>query len=397
MKNKLSVSFIARKALQKKNGYIPIYCKVRYNKISIQFNTKMDLLYSEWDSANTRAIGLNKNHINIELETIRVNIIEKYNELIKTNVIITCKVIVEYYKNDSMIMNTIINVFEEHNKHMKSLIDKQYSYGTYKNYINTLKRLKEFIKKTYKEDDMSISKINYDFLYKFSQYILIESQCTNNGMMKHMQRLKKVTNLCIKNQYITYDPFNGFHINLKPSNRMYLTMDELHTITDLELNESLMKVRDVFLCACYTGLSYADIKKLNKTHIKKGDDNFMWIYINRDKTNIPCNIPLLPKAESLINKYMELCNSDVIFPVISNQKTNKYLKQIASICGIDKNITFHSARHTFATTITLCNGMPIETVSKMLGHNNIKTTQIYARVIDSKVSSDMQVLRQKFM
>jgi site-specific recombinase XerD len=158
-----------------------------------------------------------------------------------------------------------------------------------------------------------------------------------------------------------------------------------------------MKVRDVFLCACYTGLSYVDIKKLNKTHIKKGDDNFMWIYINRDKTNIPCNIPLLPKAESLINKYIELCNSDVIFPVISNQKTNKYLKQIASICGIDKNITFHSARHTFATTITLCNGMPIETVSKMLGHNSLKTTQIYARVIDSKVSSDMQVLRQKFM
>ena len=113
MKNKLFVSFIARKALKKKNGYVPIYCKVRYNKKSIQFNTKMDLLYSEWDSANTRAIGLNKNHINIELETIRVNIIEKYNELMKTNVIITCKVIVEYYKNDSMIMNTIINVFED--------------------------------------------------------------------------------------------------------------------------------------------------------------------------------------------------------------------------------------------------------------------------------------------
>ena len=178
---------------------------------------------------------------------------------------------------------------------------------------------------------------------------------------------------------------------------MYLTMDELHTITDVELNESLMKVRDVFLCACYTGLSYTDIKKLNKTHIKKGDDNFMWIYINRNKTNTPSNIPLLPKAESLINKYMELCNSDVIFPVISNQKINKYLKQIATICDIHKNITFHSARHTFATTITLSNGMPIETVSKMLGHNSLKTTQIYARVIESKVSADMQLLRQKFM
>jgi len=397
MKNKLSVSFIARKALKKKNGYVPIYCKVRYNRQSIQLNTTIDLLYSDWDSANTRAIGLNKKQINIALETIRVNIIDKYNELMKTNVIITCKVIVDYYKNDSMIMNTIVNVFEEHNNYMKSLIDKQYSYGTYKNYITTIKRLQEFIKKIYNDNDMSLSKINYDFIYKFSQYILIETQCNHNGMMKHMQRLKKVTNFCIKNQYITHDPFNGFHINFKHSNRMYLTMDELHTITDVELNESLMKVRDVFLCACYTGLSYTDIKKLNKTHIKKGDDNFMWIYINRNKTNTPSNIPLLPKAESLINKYMELCNSDVIFPVISNQKINKYLKQIATICDIHKNITFHSARHTFATTITLSNGMPIETVSKMLGHNSLKTTQIYARVIESKVSADMQVLRQKFM
>jgi len=397
MKNKLSVSFIARKALKKKNGYVPIYCKVRYNRQSIQLNTTIDLLYSDWDSSNTRAIGLNKKQINIALETIRVNIIDKYNELMKTNVIITCKVIVDYYKNDSMIMNTIVNVFEEHNNYMKSLIDKQYSYGTYKNYITTIKRLQEFIKKIYNDNDMSLSKINYDFIYKFSQYILIETQCNHNGMMKHMQRLKKVTNFCIKNQYITHDPFNGFHINFKHSNRMYLTMDELHTITDVELNESLMKVRDVFLCACYTGLSYTDIKKLNKTHIKKGDDNFMWIYINRNKTNTPSNIPLLPKAESLINKYMELCNSDVIFPVISNQKINKYLKQIATICDIHKNITFHSARHTFATTITLSNGMPIETVSKMLGHNSLKTTQIYARVIESKVSADMQVLRQKFM
>ena len=397
MKNKLLVTFFARKALEKSNGTVPIYCKVRYNKKCIQFNTKMDLLYNEWDSVNTRAIGLNKNYINIELEKIRVNIIEKYYELMKTNVIITSQLIVDYYKNNSMIMNTIINVFEEHNKYMEALIGKQYSYGTYKNYITTVKRLKEFVKKIYKEDDMMLSRLNFDFLYKFSQYILIEFKCNHNGMMKHMQRLKKVTNFCIKNQYITYDPFNGFNITFKPSNRIYLTMDELYKITDVELNESLTKVRDIFICACYTGLSYTDIKKLNKKHIKKGDDNFIWIYINRDKTNIPSNVPLLPKAESIINKYIELYNSDVIFPVISNQKMNKYLKQIASICGIDKNITFHSARHTFATTITLSNGMPIETVSKMLGHNNIKTTQIYARVIDSKVSSDMQVLRQKFM
>ena len=225
----------------------------------------------------------------------------------------------------------------------------------------------------------------------------MQTKCNNNGMMKHMQRFKKVINFSLKNKYILHNPFNGFRIHFERTNRVYLLQDELQRLHEVKLNNSLCKMRNVFLFACYTGLSYTDISKLSKKNLKKGNDDLMWIYIKRNKTNIPSNIPLLPPAVLLIKLYKKLYNGKTLFPIISNQKINKGLKRISALCGFNKKLTFHSARHTFATTVTLTNGVPIETVSKMLGHNNIKTTQIYARVIDSKVSQDMIILRQKFI
>ena len=225
----------------------------------------------------------------------------------------------------------------------------------------------------------------------------MQTKCNNNGMMKHMQRFKKVINFSLKNKYILHNPFNGFRIHFERTNRVYLLQDELQRLHEVKLNNSLCKMRDVFLFACYTGLSYTDISKLSKKNLKKGNDDLMWIYIKRNKTNIPSNIPLLPPAVLLIKVYKKLYNGKTLFPIISNQKINKGLKRISALCGFNKKLTFHSARHTFATTVTLTNGVPIETVSKMLGHNNIKTTQIYARVIDAKVSQDMLILRQKFI
>ena len=225
----------------------------------------------------------------------------------------------------------------------------------------------------------------------------MQTKCNNNGMMKHMQRFKKVINFSLKNKYILHNPFNGFRIHFERTNRVYLLQDELQRLHEVKLNNSLCKMRDVFLFACYTGLSYTDISKLSKKNLKKGNDDLMWIYIKRNKTNIPSNIPLLPPAVLLIKAFKKLYNGKTLFPIISNQKINKGLKRISALCGFNKKLTFHSARHTFATTVTLTNGVPIETVSKMLGHNNIKTTQIYARVLDSKVSADMMILRQKFI
>jgi len=397
MKTQLFVSFLARKAMSKKTGMVPIYCRVRYGDTTAQFSTKIDVPYINWDSKRTRVKGNSKKAMNLKLETLRISIIEKYDALIKTNVIITAKTIIDYYKNDTLIMNSVINVFKQHNTNMKSLIGIEYSYGSYKNYKTTLKHLIKYINTKYNANDIFLNKINYDFIYNFSQFLLLHTECNHNGMMKHIQRFKKITNFCINNNYITNDPFAGFKISFKKSNRVYINKQELHTLKNITLNDSLSKVRDIFLFACYTGLSYIDLYNLSLKNIRKGYDNLQWIYVKRHKTNIPSNIPILPPAFSILKKYKKQKNINRIFPMISNQKMNKALKEIAHLCNFNKKLTFHSARHTFATTVTLTNGVPIETVSKMLGHNNIKTTQLYARVIDSKISSDMLILRQKFM
>ena len=397
MKTQLFVSFLARKAMSKKTGMVPIYCRVRYGDTTAQFSTKIDVPYINWDSKRTRVKGNSKKAMNLKLETLRISIIEKYDALIKTNVIITAKTIIDYYKNDTLIMNSVINVFKQHNTNMKSLIGIEYSYGSYKNYKTTIKHLIKYINTKYNANDIFLNKINYDFIYNFSQFLLLHTDCNHNGMMKHIQRFKKITNFCINNNYITNDPFAGFKISFKKSNRVYINKQELHTLKNITLNDSLSKVRDIFLFACYTGLSYIDLYNLSLKNIRKGYDNLQWVYVKRHKTNIPSNIPILPPAFSILKKYKKQKNINRIFPMISNQKMNKALKEIAHLCNFNKKLTFHSARHTFATTVTLTNGVPIETVSKMLGHNNIKTTQLYARVIDSKISSDMLLLRQKFI
>tara|TARA_B100001063_G_scaffold30871_1_gene23908 strand:+ start:1 stop:1194 length:1194 start_codon:yes stop_codon:yes gene_type:complete len=397
MKKQILVSFLARKTLKKKNGMIPVYCRIRYDNRIAQFNTKIDVFGANWDSQTTRVIGNNSKSVNIQLEKIRIDIIKKYELLYKTNIIITAKTILDLYKNNSLLMDGIMNVFKQHNKNMKSLIGIEYSKGSYKNYITTIKHLKNYIKTKFNTDDISLNKLNYDFVYNFSHYILLNTKCTHNGMMKHIQRLKKITNFCIKNNYITNDPFIGFKIKFKKSNRVYINNEELYILKNIKLNKSLNKIRDIFLFACYTGLSYIDLYNLNIKNIQIGDDNLKWIFIKRHKTDIPSNVPILPPALIILNKYKTQNNINGIFPMISNQKTNIALKEIARLCNFNKKLTFHCARHTFATTITLTNGVPIETVSKMLGHNNIKTTQIYARVIDSKISADMMKLREKFI
>ena len=397
MKKQILVSFLARKTLKKKNGMIPVYCRIRYDNRIAQFNTKIDVFGANWDSQTTRVIGNNSKSVNIQLEKIRIDIIKKYELLYKTNIIITAKTILDLYKNNSLLMDGIINVFKQHNINMKSLIGIEYSKGSYKNYITTIKHLKNYIKTKFNTEDSSLNKLNYDFVYNFSHYILLNTKCTHNGMMKHIQRLKKITNFCIKNNYITNDPFISFKIKFKKSNRVYINNEELYILKNIKLNKSLNKIRDIFLFACYTGLSYIDLYNLNIKNIQIGDDNLKWIFIKRHKTDIPSNVPILPPALIILNKYKTQNNINGIFPMISNQKTNIALKEIARLCNFNKKLTFHCARHTFATTITLTNGVPIETVSKMLGHNNIKTTQIYARVIDSKISADMMKLRQKFI
>ncbi len=215
--------------------------------------------------------------------------------------------------------------------------------------------------------------------------------------MKHIQRLRKMITLAYHIEWIERDPFVKFKPKLEKTEREFLTDLELESIESYRpAIERMAVVKDLFVFSCYTGISYADIMKLTSDNIVLGIDNTKWIMDNRNKTGTPFKIPLLLKAEKLIRKYSDHPRtqySGKLMPSLSNQRLNSYLKELADVCGIKKNITFHMARHTFATTVTLSNGVPIETVSKLLGHTKLATTQIYTRVVEKKVSKDMKKLK----
>lgn len=217
--------------------------------------------------------------------------------------------------------------------------------------------------------------------------------------MKHLERLRKMVNLAVRLEWIDKDPFQQYHLRFHKVERGFLTDDELETIEKKEFKiDRLQMVKDMFVFACYTGLSYSDLIQLTPKNIQNGIDGESWIKTKRQKTNIPVTTPILPEAVEIIERYKKDPRANItgtIFPCISNQKINSYLKEIADLCNIEKNLTFHLARHTFATTVTLTNGVPIETVSKMLGHTKISTTQIYARVLEKKIGEDMALLKDR--
>jgi site-specific recombinase XerD len=226
-----------------------------------------------------------------------------------------------------------------------------------------------------------------------------ERKCGQNATMKYISILKMVVLFCVNNDWLGKDPFARFKMSREEVIPEFLTKEEIQAISEKDIKIGRLKqVRDVFLFCCYTGLAYVDIEKLKASEASLGLDNEPWIFTKRGKTKVPSRIPLLPEAQKILAEYKDRpphINSKGLLPVLSNQKYNSYLKELADMCGISKNLTTHTARHTFATTITLSNGVPIETVSKMLGHKKIQTTQNYARVLDMKVSEDMQILKDK--
>ncbi len=224
-------------------------------------------------------------------------------------------------------------------------------------------------------------------------------KCAHNTAVKYLANFKKIVLICVKNGWLQKDPFFNYKFKKKTVARDYLSEVELKVMQEKKFSsERLEKVRDIFMFCCYTGLAYADVYKLKRSEIKIGIDGKQWIFANRKKNDEFFRTPLLPISLSLLEKYSahpECIAKDRMLPVLTNQKMNCYLKEIVDTCSINKELTFHIARHTFATTVTLNNGVPIETVSKMLGHTNLKTTQHYAKLLDGRISEDMARLEAK--
>ncbi|GAA3575221.1 hypothetical protein GCM10022395_25290 [Snuella lapsa] len=291
---------------------------------------------------------------------------------------------------------TLMELVEYHNTTMHNVLKP----GTMKNYYSTKKYLDMFLMEKRKTKDIYLKQLSYRFITDFEQYIRTykpkkaRKTCTNNGTMKHLERLMKMTNLAVKLEWLDKDPFRNYKLSYIKNERSYLTQREIDLIDNTTFKSpTYERVKDIFLFSCYTGLSYVDVKELMSTQLLIGIDGNYWLNTKREKTNETVKIPLLPKAKQIMEKYMQESKATKkLLPVLSNQKTNQYLKEIVKASGIHKHITFHSARHTFATTVTLSNGVPIETVSKLLGHTKLSTTQIYARVLQKKVGEDMDLL-----
>ncbi len=390
-------------ATRKINNQVSVYARITVNGKRANISLQRKVILSEWDSNKGRARG-NKQEsrlLNRYLDQVKNRIYEAHDELVKEKAFICAQSIKARFLGEDNEEYSLLTLVDYHNTQMSESL----SYGTLKNYFTTQKYVKLFLIKK-KIQDISLSQLTFRFLVDFEKFLRSyvpedhQKQMENNTVMKHIQRLRKMVTLAYKMEWIDKDPF----IKFKPiyiKNERELSENELQTIIEKEFEiERLELVKDLFVFSCYTGLSYIDVMNLNEDNITFGIDGGKWIITSRQKTHNKVKIPLLPIAEELIQKYkghIKTKKTKTLFPIISNQKLNSYLKEIADLCKIKKNLTFHIARHTFATTITLSNGVPIETVSKLLGHTKIATTQIYARVIERKVSDDMALLKDKLV
>ncbi|MEO6851895.1 MAG: site-specific integrase, partial [Mucilaginibacter sp.] len=313
---------------------------------------------------------------------------------------ITADTLRDVYLGKTVRSKPLLEIFGDHNNEMESLIGNGFSENTLRTFKSSLKHVTDFLECSKKPTDIGIRQINTKFIRDYDVYLRTKHQpCTPISAAKYITHLKKIVLLSLGNGWIKENPFVHYKSTAKPTVRTFLTLHELTLIEQKKISvERVKQVRDIFIFCCYTGLAYIDIKKLKPSEIGIGDDGKQWIFTNRHKTGTAVDLPLLPTAKDILEAYKDhpFCQyHDLAFPVLANQRMNSYLKEIADICGITKTLTFHMARHTFATTIALSNGVPLETVSKMLGHISIKTTQHYAKVLNAKTASDMDILSKK--
>jgi len=383
---------------------LTIYARITVDGRRAEISLKRYTSVNVWDVSKGRVTGTTQKArlLNSYLDEVYVQIMEAHKQLLSEGKIITAQAVKARYLGQDEQHKTLKELVEYHNTTMVSVL----KYGTMKNYYSTERYLHKFLRDRFKTPDIYLKQLNYRFIADFEQYLRnyqpkkARRTCSNNGAMKHLERLMKMANLAVKLEWLEKDPFHQYRLNFQKHNRSYLSERELELIEETTFKGAgHEKVRNIFLFSCYTGLAYIDVKQLLAEQLVLGIDGNYWLHTKREKTNEIVKIPLLPKAKAIIEKYADEMNygaSSKLLPVFSNQKMNSYLKVITKACGIHKNITFHSARHTFATTVTLSNGVPIETVSKMLGHTKLTTTQIYARVLEKKIGEDMQNLIAQF-
>jgi site-specific recombinase XerD len=403
MNTSVSILFYIKRAKVNNLGVCPIYTRVTVNAKRFEFSTNKSINPDKWSSEGSKVKGTNEEArtINSHLDYLKNQVLEAEKRLFKKDIKITSENLKYELFGLTETKRMLVPIFQDHNNKIKELIGKEYAPGTLERYTTSLKHTIEFMQWKYNISDIDITKIDHAFITDYEFWLRSVRNCANNTAVKYLKNFNKIIKLCLANDWLDKNPFANYKSKVKEVERVYLTEEEIQSIIEKDFKtERLSLVRDIFLFSCFTGLAYIDVKNLTKSHISYGIDGEKWIFTHRQKTESASKIPILPVTQMIIDKYEnhpQSNNEDKLLPILSNQKMNAYLKEIASVCEIEKELTFHIARHTFATTVTLTNGVPIESVSKMLGHKNLRTTQHYAKVLDRKVSEDMKLLKDKFV
>ena len=401
-RNSFNVLFFIKKAKLLKNGEASVCMRITVNGARVETNIRKSIDPASWNQAKECARGKSRKScdLNAYIEDAKIKLHQIFNELEEQRQPITARLLQEKFfgqDKEPEKVRTLIGTMQGHNDQCRALVGKDYALITVRRYESCKRYLSELIKQKYGKEDLPLTEVNGELVRAFEFYLKTEKSCQQNTVIRYMKCLKKITNLALANEWIAKDPFVGIKFHEKEVVREFLTMDELLTIyhKDFPL-ERIRIVRDVFIFAAFTGLAFIDVQQLSPEHIVEDANGNLWIRKTRQKTKNMCNIPLLDIPLEILRKYADhpICQKrNVLLPVPCNQKMNSYLKEIADLCLIKKNLTTHVARHSYATSVCLANGVSIESVAKMLGHSNIKMTQHYARVLDSSILRDMTNVR----
>ena len=402
-RNTLSVLFIIKKAKLLKNGEAPICMRITVNKRVAEVMIKRSIPVDLWNQKKECSKGKDRvaTELNHYINTVRAKVLQIHRELEIDNKPITADIIKDCFYGRDKVQRSLLEVYAEHNEKCRALIGKEYTESTVTKYDTSINRLKEYIRSCYHRDDIMLAELDGQFIRDFDFWLKTDKHCQNNSALKHLKNLKKVVRIALANDWIKKDPFYGIHFKQEEVNVEFLSREELDILMNKEFAiKRLEQVRDIFVFCCFTALAFVDVQQLSREHLIKDNNGAFWIRKARQKTNQMCNIPVLSIPQRILRKYQdnaECIKKGVLLPVISNQRMNAYLKEIADLCGITKRLTTHVARHTAATVVFLANDVSMENVSKILGHSNIRMTQHYAKVLDSSIMRDMANVERNFL
>jgi len=395
-RSSFSMLFAIRESKARKNGNAPIEITITINGERCSFSTGKLVSPDKWDKVKQQVRGKDEEakNLNLFLQSIKNKLYEKEASLMEHGFVVTAELLRDAYfdKVEALKQKTLLTVLREHNEERKTMVGKTVAPATYWAFEYSERLLSEFIKEKYDRNDIYLHELNIAFIQGFHTYLL--GFMGQNSTTKHLKFLKKIVNLAVANGNIVHNPLNIYKVEREPVEIDFLNEEELRKIINFDTPiPRFEKAKDMFLFACFTGLSYIDIKTLTHEHLEKDNAGRIWIKKRRVKTGVLSRIPLLPIAKLILDKYK---GGDKLLPIQDSADINKYLKDIAILCNINKRITFHTSRHTFASTVTLANNISIEVVSKMLGHTNTRMTNHYAKLIDRCIGEQMDKLMNSY-